>query len=602
MKPIVRQTLTVVIVCLVPLWMFGQMQQKTEENYSVIHIDRDRVYINAGSDQGAYIGMIVTLHEPIKWQDKKGKIIEDYIPFSYAALKHVGNQFSIFTTDSATLRLLQKGSVVRLGPVLPRTIVEAQKVESLPKPEPSKTEQLKTAETTTARKDEKPGKAETKKEERQFTYSLSEFRFGEPLYFQLYIPPSISKAEVRIRRQGEISYTVLQTRSEEPSLFIGRVDKDFHQDKNVEYFIKGTGADNEELILAGNPAKPLVAIAPVRKEQDAKGKPEEFVPVRLGFLHTPSEGAVLYKKLAMTVYAPPPMKTPKLRYRVKGKVEYKEIVMTAKPNDFYFFEIPEDEVAEPAVQYYITVSKPNGEEVLVIGNPDNPQTVPVSGFVINPSIELQKYGGNRSKLQALVETASFGERKQLGITKDEYTHFQVDYMYRIFALLYSIRMGMGAFQGTSYLQDPSTSIVTTVPRNFYYGYVESEFRIPQSSFSVITKFLTGINDDGIGSGFEGKLRLGDELGVNLVTALWTASKLGSSASVQLNVPLTDRSGFAGAIAVEDLPAKGDTGFRMAVDYRYRILDDLDVNARLGMGARTTEAVGANLGLGFILHF
>jgi hypothetical protein len=380
------------------------------------------------------------------------------------------------------------------------------------------------------------------------------------------------------------------------------VDKDFHQDKNIEYFIKGTGTDNEELILAGNPAKPLVAIAPVRKEQDAKGKPEEFVPVRLGFLHTPSEGAVLYKKLAMTVYAPPPMKTPKLRYRVKGKVEYKEIVMTAKPNDFYFFEIPEDEVAEPAVQYYITVSKPNGEEVLVIGNPDNPQTVPVSGFVINPSIELQKYGGNRSKLQALVETASFGERKQLGITKDEYTHFQVDYMYRIFALLYSIRMGMGAFQGTSYLQDPSTSIVTTVPRNFYYGYVESEFRIPQSSFSVITKFLTGINDDGIGSGFEGKLRVGDELGVNLVTALWTASKLGSSASVQLNVPLTDRSGFAGAIAVEDLPAKGDTGFRMAVDYRYRILDDLDVNARLGMGARTTEAVGANLGLGFILHF
>ena len=55
-------------------------------------------------------------------------------------------------------------------------------------------------------------------------------------------------------------------------------------------------------------------------------------------------------------------------------------------------------------------------------------------------------------------------------------------------------------------------------------------------------------------------------------------------------------------AVEDLPVKGDTGFRMAVDYRYRILDDLDVNARLGMGARTTEAVGANLGLGFILHF
>jgi hypothetical protein len=385
-------------------------------------------------------------------------------------------------------------------------------------------------------------------------------------------------------------------------LFIGRVDKDFHQDRNIEYYIKGIGSDNEESILAGNPAKPFVAVAPVRKEPDAKGRPEEFNPAKLGFLHTPSEGAVLYKKLSITVYSPPPMNTPKLRYRVKGRVEYKEIALTPKPNDFYYFEIPEEEVAEPAVQYYITVSKPNGEEVLVVGNPEEPQTVPVSGFVINPSIELQKYGGNRSELQALVETASFGERQNVGVTKDEYKHYQVDYMYRIFAVLYSIRMGMGAFQGNSYLKDPSTNIITTVPRKYYYGYVESEFRVPQTSFSLIARFLTGINDDGIGSGFEGKLRLGDELGVNLVTALWTASKLGSSASVQLNVPLTDRSGFAGAIAVEDLPVKGDTGFRMAVDYRYRVLADLDVNARVGLGARTTEAVGANLGLGFILHF
>ena len=395
---------------------------------------------------------------------------------------------------------------------------------------------------------------------------------------------------------------MLTLRSEEPSLYIGRVEKDFHQDKNIEYYIKATGSDNEELILAGNPAKPFIAVAPVRKEPDARGKAEEFLPAKLGFLHTPSEGAMLYKKLPLTVYAPPPMKTPKLRYRVKGRVEYKEIALTPKPNDFYYFEIPEEEVAEPAVQYYITVSKPNGEEVLVVGNPEDPQTVPVSGFVINPSIELQKYGGNRSELMGLVERASFGERQKIGVTKDEYTHYQVDYLYRIFSVLYSIRMGMGAFQGNSYLKDPSTTLVTAVPRNYYYGYVESEFRVPQTSFSVIGRFLTGINDDGIGSGFEAKLRLGDELGVNLVTALWTASKLGSSASVQLNVPLTDRSGFAGLIAVEDLPVKGDTGFRMAVDYRYRILTDLDVNARVGMGARTTEAVGANLGLGFILHF
>ncbi len=602
MIPIVHRFMFLLIICCVPSFIFAQAQIAAEENYTVIHIDGDRAYINAGSEQGAYVGMVVTLHEPIKWQNKKGTIVEDNIPFAYAILKHVGKQFSIFTTDSATLRFLQKGSIVRFVQTGPRPLVELPKVETPQKQELQKSDQSKFAESLAEKNDDKGGKSESKKDEKQFTYSLSEFKFGEPLYFQLYVPPFVQKPEVRIRRQGEISYTVLSMRSEEPSLFIGRVEKDFHQDKNVEYYIKGTGSGNEELILAGNPAKPFVAVAPVRKEPDAKGKPEEFIPVKLGFLHTPSEGAVLYKKLAMTVYAPPPMKTPKLRYRVKGRVEYKEITMTPKPNDFYYYEIPEEEVAEPAVQYYITVSKPNGEEVLVVGNPEEPQTVSVSGFVINPSIELQKYGGNRSELQALVETASFGQRQKAGISKDEYTHYQVDYMYRIFSVLYSIRMGMGAFQGSSYQKDPSTNILTTLPRNYYYGYVESEFRVPQTSFSVIGRFLTGINDVGIGSGFEAKVRLGDELGVNLVTALWSASKLGSSASVQLNVPLTDRSGFAGLIAVEDLPVKGDTGFRMAVDYRYRILSDLDVNSRVGMGARTTEAVGANLGIGFILHF
>jgi hypothetical protein len=38
-----------------------------------------------------------------------------------------------------------------------------------------------------------------------------------------------------------------------------------------------------------------------------------------------------------------------------------------------------------------------------------------------------------------------------------------------------------------------------------------------------------------------------------------------------------------------------------VAHRNGVPSDLDVNARVGMGARTTEAVDANLGLGFILH-
>jgi hypothetical protein len=127
MKPTARQFWSAVVLCLVHVWLLGQTQQKTEDSYNVIHIDGDRVYINAGTDQGAYVGMVVTLHEPIKWQDKKGTIIEDNIPVAFAILKHVGRQFSIFTTDSATLRFLQKGSIVRFVQTGPRPPAESLK-------------------------------------------------------------------------------------------------------------------------------------------------------------------------------------------------------------------------------------------------------------------------------------------------------------------------------------------------------------------------------------------------------------------------------------------------------------------------------------------
>ena len=264
---------------------------------------------------------------------------------------------------------------------------------------------------------------------------------------------------------------------------------------------------------------------------------------------------------------------------------------TPKKNDFYFYEIPREEVAEPGIEYYLTITVPSGEELLAMGNPEAPTSLQISGFLINPKLELARHGGNRNMIRVLTEQVVFANN-------DSYQHYEADYMYRIFTTLYSIRMGMGSFLGKGPI--PGTQSLQTV--NYYYGYTEAELALSGTHISLIGRFLTGINNNGIGSGVEAKVRFGDELGVNLVTGVWSASQLGTSTSVQLSVPLSPRFGFSGNIAVEDLPLQGKNGFRMAVDARYEVLPDLDVTGRLGMSARTTDFIGTNIGLGITRHF
>ena len=316
-----------------------------------------------------------------------------------------------------------------------------------------------------------------------------------------------------------------------------------------------------------------------------------FDPWGHGFVHTPPASVTIYEALPITLYAPQPMHAPKLYYRVRGKIEYKEVDLTPKQNDFYFFEIPREEVAEPGIEYYLTVTVPSGDEVLAMGNPEAPASIGVSGLFINPQLELARHRGNRNVIRVLTEQVVFAGN-------DSYQHYEADYMYRIFTTLYSIRMGMGSFLGKGHT--PGIQSVQTL--NYYYGYTEAELALSGTHISVIGRFLTGINNNGIGSGFETKVRFGDELGVNLEAAVWNASQLGTSTSVQLSVPLSPRFGFSGNIAVENLPVQGDNGFRMAVDARYEVFPDLDVTGRLGMSARTTDFIGSNLGLGITRHF
>jgi hypothetical protein len=550
--------------------------QTRQETYAVIKLDNGRVYINAGSEEGAATGMQVVLLEAVRTQDQKGNPVDDMIPLGSAPLRYVGSHSSFFSVDSALFRTIRVGTAVRL-----QRAPDAQKV-SVPQAVPES--------------------ADTQKP-KQFSYTVSEFRAGEAVIFRLQPPSGPHKVELRVRRAGEGLFTAVPlVLIQETAEWVGRVEKDFHRDGPIQYCILELNRFNEPLFLAGTPERPLVvgpqsvglqapAVQPPAVQEPPKPQ-RRTDPRQLGFTHNPPGSATIYEVIQISAYAPPPLKAPKLHYRVRGRIEYKEIELTGKPNDFYFYEIPKDEVVEPAIEYYLTVGTPEGTDILVYGNPEAPTEIPVSGFMINPEVELQRHRGHRNMVRLTTEKITFREN-------DSYEHYELDYLYRIFTTLYSIRMGMGAFRGQGRIQEANPSETL----NYYYGYTEAELHFPHTDLSFIGRFLTGINNEGIGNGFESKLRFGDELGVNLVAAVWSASKLGTSSSVQLNVPMAARFGFSGYIAVEDLPVKTEKlGFRMAVDLRYEITEGIDVNARIGMAARTADHIGPNIGLGVVSQF
>jgi hypothetical protein len=479
-----------------------QSAESYQAKFSVIDLaENGRVYISAGSDDGAYVGMKVTFFEKGPTQLKDGKPVYDLYPIASSTIQRTGKFSSIVVVDTVAFRLLHPGSPVQVA---------------------------------------------------------GEIEIGKNP-----VKPLVSVLD------------------QQKSVVM----------KNSPQMKKQDDAFSVPIISSTSPTAPALQAAPQNKQPESK----IFNAQTLGFKHTPPTNVTIFQGVPITLYAPSPMKNPKLYYRVHGTIDYKEIDLTPKPNNFYFYEISKEEVVEPAIDYYLTVKAPSGEETLVLGNPETPISIPVSGFVFNPQLELARHRGNRNMIRVMSEQVTYND-------SDSYRHYEIDYMYRIFTTLYSIRMGMGAFDGQGLSTGAASGPMTLQSQKYYYGYTEGELAIPSMQISLIGRFLTGINNDGIGSGFETKARFGDELGVNLVAAVWTASRLGTSTSIQLNVPISARFGFSGNIAAEDLPVKGNTGFRMAVDLRYAVFDDFDVTGRVGMSARQTNFIGTNLGLGIVRHF
>ncbi len=296
--------------------------------------------------------------------------------------------------------------------------------------------------------------------------------------------------------------------------------------------------------------------------------------------------------LTLSVFAPAPLAKPLLMYRLAGERTYVALPFRAQPDSYYIVAIPADVVQAPGVEYYIVVDAPDGPRQLAFATPEEPARVDVEGR-FNETAELARYGV-RDEVSTDGELVSYSSASGV---RDYYYRAEGDYLHRIFGTVYSMRFGAGYLHGVAV---DATSMATNV--GFLYAYSEAELRSATIPIAFIPRVIFGVNDSGVGGGFEARVRLGDELGMNFEGGVTVLSQLGFETFTSLTLHPLERTTIALAAYLENLPLANELGFRSYADLRYRVARATSLMVRLGVAARSIDTIGPDVGLGVALGF
>jgi hypothetical protein len=296
--------------------------------------------------------------------------------------------------------------------------------------------------------------------------------------------------------------------------------------------------------------------------------------------------------LALSVYAPAPLAHPMLMYRAIGEHVFAALPFAAKPDSYYVATMPAAAVQAPGMEYYIVVDMPDEPRQLAFATPEQPMRVDVEGR-FNETNELARYGV-RDEMSTDAELVNYTSQ---GGQRDYYYRAEGDYLHRIFGTVYSMRFGAGYVHGVAV---DGETMPTTV--GFLYAYSEAEFRSSSFPIAFIPRVIFGVDDNGVGGGFEARLRLGDELGMNFEGGVTVLSELGFETFTQLTMHPSRSVSVALAAYLENLPLDNALGFRSYADVRYRFARATSVLVRLGVAARSIETIGPDIGLGLSQGF
>lgn len=273
------------------------------------------------------------------------------------------------------------------------------------------------------------------------------------------------------------------------------------------------------------------------------------------------------------------------------------------------------------VDWYVELAS-DKESAPALGSQDDPYSITVDAIVEEAPIEQ-----GRTHIDGHIDYVDFDGKFNKGY--DQYTQAELDFTYRFIKPVYAVRLGFGTMSGTGGPKDvidlgmdckDANGTYYCERVNFSYVYTEVEFRIrpsvslmirPQAGLLTTDTMATDQSDRCKGTdlggcefftgfGARGRLRLGNELGTNLVLGASFTTRIGTLLEAAYHWLPNRVVPVQITVQVTDQPVVEDFGVRLIADVGLRNTSWFYPSVRLSYQARDIDHSG--LSGGFALNF
>jgi hypothetical protein len=297
--------------------------------------------------------------------------------------------------------------------------------------------------------------------------------------------------------------------------------------------------------------------------------------------------------ITVTHLAGPAPRAALVHWREQGAPGFRTLHMSSEPTGHFRVRLPQEAVAEPALEYFVEAADADGASQAVAGSATSPQRVAVKLPASARRVERE----NRSRVRIHDEYVDFNRFKG----NDVYNLFEVDFLYRVLTTVHSVRVGFGSYQGRGTPRELLDTDATPKRVGFTYGFSELELRLHES-LAGLARVSAGVNREGLSTGLELGMRIGSETGTSLTLRGATLRNIGNRANLALAWDAVEGWPMSAEVVVTNEPIGEDLGVRLLYTVGRSVTPWLDLSGRVGYQLRDINHSGVSLGLGTTFHW
>lgn len=562
----------------------------------VLAVDGKDIYVELGAKDGVGTGSeLELLHEVVARDPKSGAVLRDRFALGTITVVKSGAAISVARAEADLAKRVLAGDRVRLVSAK-RTFVDpwAEQVAA------SKGEPQPTAVAAAA-----PSPGAPAVDHAALARQAWQDTLGQPYDARIarwrHLLTSDPKTPYRRAIEAEIQNLEAQSRAREEALARAR--------SAAPTTLDGRIAELIAQLATGPVARDVpLLVAPI--ERVVPGRPIE---------------------LAFTAQSPATIAGAWLYVRPDGAPGFTRVALRRDGDAYLRGTIDGSLVRGDRLEWYVDAKLGvDGDVEAVVGSQDEPRVI-----TIERTVEEEPIAEGRTHIDGHIDYVDFDGG--FGDGFDQYTQAELDFTYRFYKPVYAVRLGWGTLTGTGGPKDvidedrdrggnaclDETGTYRCERMSFTYVYTEVELRVrpnvaimirPQAGVLVSDTMSTDIDHcqggeidpaDSrcrffTGFGMRGRVRLGQELGTNLVLGAAFTSHVGTLLEAAYHWLPNRVVPVQITVQVTDQPVVEDFGVRLIADVGLRKLSWFYPSARVSYQARDIDHSGVSGG--FALNF